>query len=159
MKHSTLIIILSCAPLVAFKNIDLHKQEIKTTLQKKNPALVAAFNQFCRQYDQSVLAFFDIHNNLSLAQHIQRMEKDLTILERTCNDIQFASVRALLTELHNELQDLVTLLRQHRSSKKSLKNSLRLAFKVRRFKKLLPMPINRWTEISLFWTLNHRLHC
>lgn len=156
MKHITLIILLSCTSLMAFKNIEVHKTEIRALLQKKNPTVVPIFNQFCVQYDQSVTAFFDARNNASLAQHIQRMEKDLTTLENTFNDIQFASVRALLIDLNNQLQDMVTLLKQYRSSKKS---SLKLAFKLRRFKNLLPIPINRWSEVSLFLRLHHRLHC
>jgi hypothetical protein len=155
MKLITLIITLSCTPLVAFKNIEIHKKEIKTALQKNNPALVKTFNQFCIQYDQSVITFFDRHNNLSLAQHIQRMEKDLIILGKTLNDIQFVSVRALLIDLNNQLQDLVTLLKQYHSSK----SSLQLAFKVRKFKKLLPTPINTWSDIALFLSLHHRLRC
>lgn len=155
MKHITLIIMLSSTSLVAFKNIEIHKKEIAATLQKNNPALVATFNQFCIQYDQSVIAFFDTRNNLSLAKHIQRMEKDLATLERTLNDIQFYSVQAMLIDLNNQLQNLVRLLKQYYSSK----NSIELAFKVRRFKKLLPTPLNKWTEFSLFLGLNHRLHC
>jgi hypothetical protein len=155
MKQIKLVIMFSCTSLVAFKDIELHKKEIATTLQKNNPALVGTFNQFCIQYDQSVVAFFDTHNNLSLAKHIQRMEKDLAILQKTSNDIQFASVQAMLIDLSNQVQNLVMLLKQYGSSK----NSLGLAFKVRRFKKLLPIPINKRTEISLFWSLHHRLNC
>jgi len=157
MKQIILVIMLSlCSTsLVAFKNIEVSKKEIAATLQKNNPTSQARFKQFCIQYDQSVVTFFDTNNRLPLACHIKHMEKDLATLNNAVSDAQFASVQTMLIDLNQQLQALVTTLKKYTSSR----NSIGLAFKMRRFKKLLPTPINKWTEFSLFWSLNHRLSC
>lgn len=157
MKYIIFVIMFSwCVmPLNAFKNIEISKKKIIDTLQKNNPTSLATFNQFCSKYDQLVIDFFDSKNNLSLAHHVKRMQRDLVIFNDAAHDEKFAAVQPILIELNHELEALVTVLKQYTHSK----NSVGLAFKVRRFKKLLPSPINKWTEFSLFWSLNHRLSC
>ena len=148
-----LLFLLCSAPLCAFKNIETTKKEIVTALQKNTPAVLPRFTQFCVQYDQSVTAFFDKQNNESLEIHITRMERDLTTLDVVIRDKQFIVVKDMLIELRVLLQELIVTLKPYILSK----NSVGLAFKMRRFKKLLPVPINRLTEFSLFWALNHRV--
>lgn len=157
MKYIIFVIMFSwCVmPLNAFKNIETSKKKIIDTLQKNNPTSLATFKQFCMKYDQSVIDFFDSKNNLSLAHHVKRMQRDLALFNDVAHDEQFITVQAMFIDLNRELEALVTVLKQYTSSR----NSVGLAFKVRRFKKLLPRPINKWTEFSLFWSLNHRLNC
>src|SRR5665647_2232814 len=85
MKRIAVFILCSLLTLslAAFKNIETSKKKIAATLQKNNPTALAKFNQFCLQYDQSVITFFDTNNNLSLADHIKHMEKDLATLNYT----------------------------------------------------------------------------
>lgn len=156
MKYISLIVSLAlCTSLTAFKNIEIHKKEIGSVLQKHNPESLKNFKQFTAKYDQLVISFFDTGNNLSLANHIERMQSELVTLNQVANDSQFISAKPLFSDLNKQLCQLITVLKQYVSSK----NSIGLAFKVRKFKKLLPCPLNKWTDFSLFLSLNHRLNC
>lgn len=156
MRISNIILcsLLIC-PLYGFKNIERAKKEIASTLQITNPAKLHEFYNFCDQYDHAVASFFDTNNYVSLKAHIDIMEKNLLTLKATIENPEFKTVRHILTDLNQQLINLMSLLSKYVGSK----NSISLAFKVRHFKCLLPPAVENRGDFSLWWALTHRLGC
>ena len=74
-------------------------------------------------------------------------------LEDVIDAEQFASVRALLQEQRDHLDELLAVLRNYVGSH----NALSLAFKVRKFKFLLPPEVKKRGNFSCIKSLRHRL--
>lgn len=129
------------------------KAIIVSILYQKNPDAVPEFNHFFDKYDRSVIMFFDRKNNDSLAQHIRRMEAELQELQAVYNDERFSSVREPLIDQYEHLSNLLVVLRRYVGSR----DALSLAFKVRKFKFLLPPEVRKRGNISLYRSLRHRL--
>jgi hypothetical protein len=134
-------------------SLEAGKNRIVATLRNEQPAIVAEFVNFCRQYDALVVDFFDTKNNESLGVHIGRMEAELQTLYRVCHDMRYQSVKGLLLYYYTHIAELVSLLKQYVGSY----NTLSLGLKLRKFKLLLPESVKARGDFSLFCSVRHRL--
>lgn len=137
------------------RDVEYIKKHIIETLKKKNPVALGEFDIFCRRYDQLVISFFDKKNNCSLQQHIQHMERELNFLRCVSEDKKFSCVLPYLKEYEGYIGELIEILKKYVGSH----DALTLAFKVRKFKFLLPTPVKKRSDLSLLWALRHRLLC
>ena len=156
-NHKLFCITLALIPgtASAISNLETTRKEIVATLNREAPNCVAEFNSFFKKYDAVVFSFFDTKNNEPLKAHIESMESELQLLQNVCNDARYRSVHSILCEYHAHLKELVTLLKQYVGSH----DTVSLAWKVRRFKVILPKTVKQQGDVSLFWGLYHRLRC
>ena len=156
-NHKRFFIILAfiSGTVSAISDLDATRKEIIAVLHREAPTCIEEFNDFFKKYDGVVFSFFDKKNNEPLKAHIESMETELQLLQNVCNDVRYQSVHSILCEYHMHLKELVTLLRQYVGSC----DTLSLAWKVRKFKVILPKTVKKQGDVSLFWALNHRLRC
>jgi hypothetical protein len=140
---------------VASENLELARKTIFERLSKEQPACIGEFKTFFKQYDELVVNFFDKKNNDPLTTHIMRMETELQTLKNACNDERYRCVNPILCGYHDHVTELITLLKHYVGSH----DTLSLAFKVHKFKIILPETVRQRGDISLFWSLYHRLRC
>ncbi|MCX5922402.1 MAG: hypothetical protein NTX86_03670 [Candidatus Dependentiae bacterium] len=157
MKRFLLLVIccIATSTAQATEKIESIRDTIVSTLKHTNPTTLAQFNEFYKQYEQSVFEFFDPKNELPLTQHIERMNQDLKTLKGVYDNPQFKSVRPNLLDLNNHFIAMVAILKQYIGSR----NSIGMALNVRPFKFLLPAAVKNRGNISLFKSLHHRLTC
>jgi len=137
------------------QDIEIIQSKIISILEKNNPLIIPEFNNFCTQYHQSIVQFFDTTNNEPLTLHIARIENELLLLKQTYSDIRFNSVQPILLGYHQDITKLVHVLKNYVGST----NSISLAWHVQQFKSLLPQPIKDRGNYALFMALKHRLAC
>jgi hypothetical protein len=160
MKISTLIKLLcifATAQCLDFPsdNIEHAKIHIIRTLNNTNPRATSSFIAFSQRYEKLVTAFFDQENNLSLQAHILEMEENIDLLSHIIRDPEFISVRPILIKLYPQFVELVATLKSYINSR----NYVSLALSVRKYKFLLPDSIKMRGDISILWSLRHRLRC
>ena len=135
------------------EDIEIIRQTITHTLAHASPESLPLYQQFCDQYQKLVFDFFDKNNNFPLGIHIHAMERNLGVLAKVIALPAFSSVRTILTHLYPHLAELVATAKSYLGSR----NYISFALSVRKFKYLLPYAIRNRGEISLLWSLRHRL--
>lgn len=156
-KHSAfLIIFLSQYSLrgIVF-DLKTAKNSLITILQKERHDCVKEFQELLEKYDKIVLDFFDKKNNDSLKTHISRMEIELHSLKKVYEDVRYCSITALLKEHYGQLEEVVSLLKRYIGSH----DAFSLALEVQKYKPILPEPLQKKSNVSLFSCLRHRLKC
>jgi hypothetical protein len=136
-----------------YTNVTESKAMILTILQQKNPSVIPEIKDFFKRYDQSIQLFFDKSNNDSFSTHIDRMEGEVAEIEAVIEDERFAAIRHILEEQHEHLISLLNIFKRYEGSH----SALSLAFKVRKFKFLLPVDVRKRGNLSLYKSLRHRL--
>lgn len=149
------IMVFMCSSTDAIPDLETTRNTISAILHKELPTSVGVFDNFFKQYDERVCTFFDKRNNDSLKTHIEHMEQELYILKNICDDMHYHCIKPILTHYHMHISELITLLKEYINSH----DTLSLAFKVREFKHILPHEVKQRGDISLFWSLHHRLRC
>lgn len=139
----------------AFEDIETARTSMITLLEKHNPDVLRDFHGFCHRYNQLVFDFFDKKNNDPLEAHIKYMETNANILQHVCNDLRFQSVRSFLITRYEQVLEMIKVLKKYKGSH----DTLTLAFRLKKFKFLLPYAVKKRGDISLFWSLHHRLRC
>jgi len=146
-----------CCYSIAFAtgNLESARKTVVELLNKEQPACIKEFKTFFKQYDELVVSFFDKQNNDPLTTHIARMETKLQTLKNVCDDERYRCIHPILCGYHTQVTELVALLKHYVGSH----DTLSLAFKVHKFKIILPESVRQRGDISLFWSLHHRLRC
>jgi hypothetical protein len=139
----------------AGEDFESARKSIITCLNKEQSGCMAEFNTFFKRYDAVVINFFDKKNNEPLKAHIGHMETELQTLKSVCNDTRYGCINAILCTYQTYVEDLIALLKNYVGSH----DTISLAFKVRKFKIILPEHVKSRGDISLFWSLYHRLRC
>jgi len=151
----SIIVLVFFSAAYAGEDFESARKSVITCLHKEQPACIAEFNTFFKRYDALVVNFFDKKNNEPLTTHICHMETELQTLKTVCNDTRYGCINAILCTYQTHIEDLISLLKSYVGSH----DSLSLAFKVRKFKMILPEHVKKRGDISLFWSLHHRLRC
>ncbi len=131
------------------------RNTVLSRLSQEEPTCLKEFDSFFKRYDALVVSFFDKKNNDPLETHIEHMEKELQTLKNVCEDARYRCVNPILCNYRTHITELITLLKDYIGSH----DALSLAFKVRKFKTILPEAVKQRGDISLFWSLYHRLRC
>jgi hypothetical protein len=150
---------LSCCMIIstayAVADLESARKIILTTLEQDHPEQIAEFNHFFKKYDAVVLNFFDKKNQEPLKIHIKQMETELQALKDVCEDMRYCSINGILSHYYTSITELIILLKHYVDSH----DTISLAFKVRKFKAILPEAVKQRGDIALFWGLHHRLRC
>lgn len=154
-KHFSIAMLCCYSAAIATGNVESARTTIVELLKKEQPACIAEFKTFFKQYDELVVNFFDKKNNDSLTTHIMRMETELQTLKKVCDDEQYRCIHPILCGYHAQVTELIELLKRYVGSH----DTVSLAFKVRKFKIILPEVVRQRGDVSLFWSLHHRLRC
>jgi hypothetical protein len=134
-------------------DVEIVRNKIARILTENNPKVLPEFFQYSDQYDKLVFDFFDINNKLPLVTHIQLFDENLKVLTRVIDNPEFSSARTYFQEVYPKLIELIAVLKNQIGSR----NYGWLGLKVRRFKFLLPLLVRNRGEISLLWSLRHRV--
>ncbi len=145
--------IISTIALADEPDIEIIRNKIIRTLTANNPKALPDFFQYSDKYDKVVFDFFDTNNSLSLVSHIQLLDESLKTLNNVIDNPEFSSARANLQEVFPKLVELIAIFKQQIGSR----NYGWLGLKVRRFKSLLPLLVRNRGEVSLLWSLRHRV--
>lgn len=152
---SFLIVLIFVGAAHASGDFESARKTIISCLNTEQPSCIAEFNTFFKRYDEMVITFFDKQNNESLKTHISYMETELQTLKSVCNNARYSCINAILCTYQAQIEDLIALLKNYVGSH----DTVSLAFKVRKFKVILPEHVKKRGDISLFWSLHHRLRC
>lgn len=152
----TFIIALLCTSITcAITDLESDRHTIIAILNQQRPESVSEFHSLFKHYDEAVLQFFDKKNNDSLKMHIDYMEVEILTFKRLGDDAHYGCIQPLLHEYYYCLKDLLTIVKRYIGSW----DTLSLALRLKKFKPILPVALRHRGDFSLFWALNHRLHC
>lgn len=140
---------------LAVPAIESVRDLIVKKLKKNNQTALVQFNNFYKQFEDSVHEFFDKNNDQPLNDHIKRMEGEVETLARVCKDLDFRTVWDVLQEHHMHVLDLISILRSYIGSH----NSVAFALRLKRFEFLVPADIRKRGLFAIFRSLHHRLMC
>ncbi len=135
--------------------IELRKNKYASRLQHHNPQAIAEFNALFKLYDHSIDYFFDYNNHLPLSDHVTILEQNLAVLRQTINNPQFASIHHELNGLYRDFNRLITTLKSFIGTR----NSIHFAWRMKKYRPLMPEHIRNRGDFAIFCYLRHRLKC
>lgn len=144
---------MSSLVLASEPDVEVVRNKVIRTLSANNPKILPEFFKYSDQYDKLVFDFFDTNNKLPLVSHIQLLDENLKTLTQVIDNPEYSSARVNLQEVYPKLIELIAILKNQIGSR----NYGWLGLKIRRFKFLLPLLIRNRGEISLLWSLRHRV--